>query len=277
MGCMRSVFEYSDYREFLRDHYEFKKEASRSYSFRYFAKKAGLKSPNYYKLVMDGERNLTHRNVRKFAKGLNLGDREALFFENLVFYTQAKDVEERNFYRKNLDVARSQDDRLLLTRDQHEVLSTWFPMAIRELILTQGFKPQPKWIASRFDYRFTPQEAKEALELLLRVGLIREDEQTGTFHLSHPSLQTQDVTKSDAAILFHQKMSDLAKKALEEQTAQQRCFSSLTVAVRKEDLKKAFKRIHQFRNELDSYFGQSESFDSVYQLNLQLFRLDHDE
>ncbi len=274
---MKSIFEYEDYRKFLRDYYEDKKGQSRSYSFRFFAKRAGLNSPNYFKLVMDGQRNLTHRNVRKFAKGLSLGERETLFFENLVFYTQAKDPEEKVFFKGNLDLARSQDDRVLLTRDQHQILANWFPLAIKELTLVQGFKPQAKWIAGRFDHRFTPEEAKAALELLERVGLIEIDRKTGRVRVTHQSMQTPDVTRSDSAAIFHTKMLELAKDAMGKQSSEERCFSALTVAVRKSDLKKAFKRIHQFRNELDTYFGNGAYYDAVYQLNLQLFRLDNDD
>jgi uncharacterized protein (TIGR02147 family) len=274
---MKPIFEYGDYRTYLREYYEEKKGQSKSYSFRFFAKRAGLNSPNYYKLVMDGERNLTHRNVRKFAKGLNLGERETLFFENLVFYTQAKDPEEKAFFQGNLDLARSQDDRVLLTRDQHQVLANWYPLAIKELVLLGGFKLQPKWIAGRFDHRFTPEEAKAALELLERVGLVEIDRKAGRVRVTHQSMQTPDITRSAAAAIFHKKMLDLAKEAVDKQSSEERCFSSVTVAVRKNDLKKAFKRIHQFRNEMDTYFGNGTYYDAVYQLNLQLFRLDNDD
>ena len=52
------VFDYLDYRAFLRDHYLDKKQRQ-GLSFRGFSKRAGLKSPNYLKLVIDGQRNLT--------------------------------------------------------------------------------------------------------------------------------------------------------------------------------------------------------------------------
>ncbi|MCB9620237.1 MAG: TIGR02147 family protein, partial [Sandaracinus sp.] len=45
------VYGYLDYRAYLRDFYETKKAAGRGFSFRSFSKRAGLKSPNYLKLV----------------------------------------------------------------------------------------------------------------------------------------------------------------------------------------------------------------------------------
>jgi len=273
---MKPIFSYNNYREFLKDHYQEKKSQSKSYSFRFFAKKAALDSPNYYKLVMDGERSLTHRNIRKFTKGLGLGEREALYFENLVHHNQAKDDDERAFFEKNLELTRAQDDRVILTKDQHDALANWYPLAIKEAALLDGFVPKPKWIASRFDYRFTPEQAREAIELLGRLGLIEIDPKTGTFRVTQQSMQTPDLTHSHSAALFHKNMIDLAREAVDKQGSDQRCLSALTVAVRKKDLPEAFRKIHRFRNEMDDYFLKGKPYDAVYQLNLQLFRLDND-
>ncbi len=225
---------------------------------------------------MDGERNLTHHNVRNFGRGLGLGEREQLYFENLVFFNQSDDEQEKAFYRKNLENLRAQDDRTLLTKDQFEVYSTWYPLAIKELLLISGMKTLPKQIARRFDHRFTPQQAKEALNLLLRLGLIKETA-NGSYKVTQQSMQTPNLAKSSAIAKFHQEMVEMVKEAVDRQSAQERCLSALTVAVRKKDLPEAFRRIHRFRNEMDAFFGKGKPYDSVYQLNLQLIRLDRDE
>jgi uncharacterized protein (TIGR02147 family) len=273
---VKPLFQYEDYREYLRDFYRERKQRSVSYSFRYFARKAGLQSPNYYKLVMDGDRNLTHRNVRKFIQGLGLADREALYFENLVYFTQAKDPEEKIFFEKNLELVRTQDAQVLLTKDQHEALAHWYPFAIKELILVEGFQPRPKWIASRLDHLITPQQARDALDLLKRLNLIVEDEASGKISVTEQSLQTPDLARSDAVRSYHRQMLDMAQRAVAEQSADERCLSALTVAVRKRDLPEAFRRIHHFRNELNAFFMKGKPYEAVYQLNLQLFRLDDD-
>jgi uncharacterized protein (TIGR02147 family) len=52
------VYRYLDYRAFLRDFYEAKKAKSRTFSYRAFSKRAGVASPNYLKLVIEGQRSL---------------------------------------------------------------------------------------------------------------------------------------------------------------------------------------------------------------------------
>jgi uncharacterized protein (TIGR02147 family) len=54
-----NIYNFSDYRDFLKDRYRQLKEADSLFSFRYFSKEAGFGSPNYLKLVMDGKRNLS--------------------------------------------------------------------------------------------------------------------------------------------------------------------------------------------------------------------------
>ncbi len=57
------------------------------------SKRAGLSSPNYLKLVMDGERNLTHEMARRFATAMRLSDDEASYFCILVNLTHTDSTE----------------------------------------------------------------------------------------------------------------------------------------------------------------------------------------
>jgi uncharacterized protein (TIGR02147 family) len=52
------VFDYRDYRAYLRDVYQSRKSSEYGFSYRAFAKRAGLSAPNYLKLVAEGQRNL---------------------------------------------------------------------------------------------------------------------------------------------------------------------------------------------------------------------------
>lgn len=273
---MDSIFQYRDFRLFLREHYRAKKAKTTSYSFRFFSQKAGLSSPNYYKLVMDGDRNLTHRNIRKFCVGLGLNEKEALFFENLVLFNQAKDASEQQFYEKNMREIIANQQRGLLSKEQYEVLAKWYPLAIKELIHIQSEDLNAKDLAQRLNFRVSPEDVKAALNLLLKLGLIETNKSGKGYRVTQKNLETPDVTYSDAAAQYHQQVLDLAKEALKEQNAEERCFSSLIVAVNTEDLPKAFRRLHAFRNELDLLFGQNQKCNALYQFNLQLFRLDHD-
>ncbi len=75
------IFEYSSYRDYLRDLYSYLKASRPYFSYRYFAAKAGFNSPNFLKLVIDGKRNLSSDSVKRFATALKLERDELAFFE----------------------------------------------------------------------------------------------------------------------------------------------------------------------------------------------------
>lgn len=92
------VFAYLDYRAFLRDYYRARKEAGRGFSYRSFSRRAELKSPNYLKLVIDGDRNLSTDMAKRFATACGLKGDEQRYFVDLVAFCQAQTVADRNEY-----------------------------------------------------------------------------------------------------------------------------------------------------------------------------------
>lgn len=88
------VFEYRNYRAFLRYFYQ-RGKANRTLSLRSFSQRAGLRSPNYLKLVIDGDRNLTPQVAARFAKACELSGEAADYFCDLVAFNQARSALER--------------------------------------------------------------------------------------------------------------------------------------------------------------------------------------
>src|SRR5476649_3094617 len=89
-----NLFDYFDYREYLQDYYLFHKKRNSAYSYRLFARKAKLGSPNYLKLVVDGKRRITDRTLFQFARGLGLNRDEEKYFRELVMYQEVADRSE---------------------------------------------------------------------------------------------------------------------------------------------------------------------------------------
>lgn len=54
---LSSIYNFKDYRQFLRAFYNFQKAQDASYSFKKFSLKAKIGSPNLLKLVMDDDNN----------------------------------------------------------------------------------------------------------------------------------------------------------------------------------------------------------------------------
>jgi len=95
MTNTKVIFEYDDFRIFLKDAYVRLKSEDPKFSHRYFAKATGFRSPSQLRDIITGRRNLTASTTRKFAKAFRLNKEETHFFINLVFFNQAKTSEDR--------------------------------------------------------------------------------------------------------------------------------------------------------------------------------------
>jgi hypothetical protein len=100
-----NLFNYLDYRHFLRDWLTAAKKHY-GFSYRVFSRRAGLRSPSLYKMVMDGQRDLIEGSLHKFLEGLSLSVKEKEYFATLVLYNQARTEEYKQRYLGKIRVLR---------------------------------------------------------------------------------------------------------------------------------------------------------------------------
>ncbi|MDP2600793.1 MAG: TIGR02147 family protein [Deltaproteobacteria bacterium] len=269
---MKTIYAYSNYREFLKDMVQELKNSQPSFSYRYFAKKAGYTSPNFLKLVIDGKRNLSEESIRKFAEVFKLGKKEKRFFELLVHYNQTIHPERRQqYYQEILDFAEYRSAHEL-EKEQYEYLSHWYYPAILELSHLSSFQENPEWIAGQLQNKISNKEVLAAIDCLSRIGLLVRDE-NGKLKPAHKALTTGEEARSLAAFSYHEQLLEMANQAL-KQKAEEREFAAMTMAVSEAEMKKLKEMIHDFRKKVVNVLTQGGAEpNSVYQLNMQLFSL----
>lgn len=268
-----SVFDFLDYRAFLRAYYESAKRRRGGYSFRTFAKRAGLKSPNFFKLVMDGQRNLGADSVARFAEALDLAEEERVFFADLVAFAQAEDNAEKNRVFERIAASRRFRNARRIDSMVHEYLSHWYHPVIRELVVRADFQRDPKWIASTLRPEITSRQAAQSLSLLLELGLVRENPDTTKLELHNPTLTTEHEVTSLGAANFHRQMMERAAASIDTVPAALRDLAALTVCVSPKVAAEVKRRIHQFREALTELCDAETEGKIVYQLNVQWFPL----
>ncbi|MBI2067209.1 MAG: TIGR02147 family protein [Deltaproteobacteria bacterium] len=270
---MPDIFNYLNYRHYLKDYYSEKKGKKGShFSFRSFSRLAGLSSPNFLKLVIEGKRNLGGDGIQSFIKGLRLNKEESVFFEDLVHFNQATTDEERNQHYQRLSRSRRYRQVKQIEKDYFVYFSRWYYAAIRELVLLPEFKEDPIWIASKLAPAITPNEARVAIELLLELGFIKRDK-NGKLTQSERNITTEREVASLAIKNFHRQMIEKAAESIEKTSHEKRDISSLTVALSKEKFEETKRRIQEFRRELNVLLSEEGKADSVYQINFQIFNL----
>ena len=267
-----NIFDYLDYRIFLKDMFGYKKEKNYHFSYRVFAGKAGFSSPNFLKLVTTGRRNLSNESIGKIAKGFDLKKQEREFFESLVFMNQSSNHDDKNHYLKKMMSINGYLKSHKIDKASYKYFSKWYYPAIREIVLFGKRNYTPEKIAKLLSPDVTTRQVEKALDLLLELGLLRKDksgrwEQTDSVVSTGPEVSSLIITN------YHKEMIKLGMEALERYPSDKRDITSVTLSVKKEKIKEIKQRIIAFRKELLKLACEDEESDQVIQINFQAFPL----
>lgn len=267
-----NIFDYLDYRAFLRDLFNFKKYNNRLFSYRVFSGKAGFSSPNFLKLVIDGKRNLSNESIGKIAKGFGLKKQEREFFENLVFMNQASTNDEKNHYYKKMMSVNGYLKSHRINKSNYKYFSKWYYPAIREIAVFGDRNWTPEQISKILNPGIPAKEVEKALDILLELGLLRKDE-SGLWEQADKVVSTGAEVKSLAIFNYHKEMIKLALEAFERHPADKRSMSGVTISIKEKKLEEIKNIISAFRKELLKLACEDEGSDKVFQINIQAFPL----
>lgn len=266
------IYGYLDYRAFLRDAYKQRKRTQQGFSYRAFARRAGMRSPNFLKLVIDGDRNLSMRSAEQFAQALELDSNETSFFIDLIGFGQANSSVEKNYFLERIGSYRRHQKVKRLERSAFAYLSHWYYPAIRELAACEAFTDDPQWIADRLVPKISVSQAREALQVLLELGLlVRNDD--GLLIQGDSSVSTGNEMRSLAIGNFHRQMMERAESAIDAVPQRHREISGVTVALSQQGFEALKRRIHALRSEILRLAEDESAADRVIQFNFQAFPL----
>lgn len=265
-----NLFEYRDYRKFLKDWYEGAQNRRPRYSFRALAQRAGFKSSNFLMLVMQGKRNLTEESVAKVARALGLNKQEGEFFRNLVLFNQAETHEEKDTHLRRLVQSKKFQQLKPIEKKNYEYYSSWYHPVVRELVVSKEFDGTPEWIAAKIFPPITPAQAAKSIELLEKMGLIEKSpdnkwKQPQTLLTTGPELVSVVVHN------YHKALLDVTKAMMDRLSMRFRDVSAMTLGIRKERLPQLREKIREFRREVMKMVAEDTEPEHVVQLNIQFF------
>lgn len=172
---IKKIYEYDNYRKFLKDYFEEQKKARKKFTQRYFAQKAGFSAHNYCARVVDSKRNLSYNAVQKIIKALEISGKKAKFFENLVLYNQAESFEDKERYHAILNGFKKSVQLEDLTRQQFRFYEEWYYPVIRELLVFGDWQGDYQKLAKLIYPPITAKDAQSAVETLLQMELVKKD------------------------------------------------------------------------------------------------------
>ena len=265
------MIEFSDtqdYRDFLKEYYDRRKTEMPLYSYRMMGDKLGLDSSYLYR-VLQKKQHLPAHALPAAKDILALSGRQAEYFELLYSAAVTKDKNKREeLMAKALSL---RDVHLhCLQQAELKLLENWWIPAVRAYLELNGGVVNLKQIAKDICPPITEEQAKEAIDTLLEVGLIKKMA-SGKLALTDAHLTVGGPEKAKAVRHFQKEVLRLAAESLENTPVEERNVSTLTLSVDQACFDDLGDMLKEFRKEIQIRVDKCIVPDRVMQLNLALF------
>ncbi|MBO7059580.1 MAG: TIGR02147 family protein [Fibrobacter sp.] len=267
---MKPIFEYTDYREWIRDAFEDFKKRKSVVSWRYMAMKLDADPGNLLR-VSQSKIHLSVNLIKPMAEFFGLDEKETAYWTELVHFGRAKtDSEALNHYEKMQMLKGIPLKRL--AKKELEFYRHWYYNAIRSIIGICKFKDDYEGLAESCTPAITVEQAKEAVQLLYDLNMISTD-RDGFWKVNDTFVSTGGNWRSEAVRAFQKETIRLAGESLERHAPPLRDISTVTMTFNMDDIALIREKIKEFRSELLRLSQEGTGDNTVFQLNIQLFPL----
>ncbi len=228
----------------LRQELQFRQEKNPRYSIRSFAKSLSI-DQSFLTKILNGSRlpstNLIQKTNRRLKSDMLQAEKKAPQTADL--YTRIEDT--------------------------FHLIADWYHFALIELIRTDNFVPDEKWICRRLGINQT--QLQLAVSRLVRVGLL--EIQNKKWILKTDSLSwTNNLRTSEARRMLQKQISLMSHMAIDEVDFNLRDHSSLTIALDPDLIPELKQRLTQFRQSLDQLIQEKSTQPrEVYQFTFSMF------
>lgn len=268
---MINLFEYLNYRDFLKDAYEERHASDWRFSHRYIAEKAGFDASMFNK-ILQGKRNLTSRLVSVFADIFCSDEREKKYFADMVAFNQAKNHSESRQFLEKL-VATKECKVQDVAKDQFEYFDNWYHAVIRELVTFYPYVGDDAALGLMVRPPITAREVKSSIALLERLSMIRKNETTGFYEQTQGLISSGSESYNTAVNSYIQQNLAVAQDAMDRFNRDERNLSTLAFGCDEATYLELVEMVRRFRREVLAKVGQCQKPNRVFQLGMQIFPL----
>lgn len=267
---MKQIFEYTDYREWLRDAFDDFKQRKTVISWRYMAMKMGADPGNLLR-VSQGKIHLSTALIEPAAQFFELDEKETAYWTEMVFFGRAKTDNEALQHYERMQALKGVSLKLLAKKEL-EFYRHWYYNAIRSIIGICRFKDDYQGLAECCTPQITEEEARSAVELLHDLNMISTD-RDGFWKVNDMFVSTGGNWRSAAVRQFQKDTIALAGESLGRHAPHLRDISTVTMTFDMDDIQLIREKINEFRTDLLRLSQEGDGDNTVFQLNIQLFPL----
>ena len=263
---MVSVFDFNDnFRDYVKKVME-----ERQLSYRALASKVGVDVRMIHDIV-NKSKHLSLTNALKFSSALKHNKNEKEYFVQLVHLTQSKNKVETDFCRDQMQKIKSEaDDSHPVIVDKYEYYSTLHHSVIRSLVVLSSFKDDYERLGNSLTPPISAEEAKQSIQLLERLGLIRKNK-NGDYHLNNVNILAN--ISSEGKKRFHRECSEIIKKQIFYCYPNDCQINNATLAMSGKTYKIVCDELRTLYEKLFKLVKNDKQADRVYQCQLAIVPL----
>jgi uncharacterized protein (TIGR02147 family) len=189
-----------------------------------------------------------------------------------VGFNQATTAIEKNKYLEEMRNLLPKIHEKTLPVSYYAYYSKWYNLAIRELACAFDWKGDYLLLGKRVRPQISKREAREAVELLLQLGLLKK-KVDNTYAQSDRHLTSSPEMVAATIRKLSQQYGELGIQAIQMFAPEERDISVLQMGVSQENVQLIKQEIMGFKDRLKRIIANQEKMDRVYALNIQLFPL----
>ena len=270
---MNSIFEYLDYRVYLRDYYQKKKEENSFFSYRYMGRKVGIDS-GYLVKIFQEKYHVSAPKIQSVIDFCQFDEKEAEYFETLIAFNKSKSEAQTKTYFEKLLSLRTVGV-ITLDNEKYEYYTCWYHSAVRAMISLSEFEGDYSRLANSLSPKISVKEAKESVKLLEKLELI--EEQGGIYTATENHITSGSEYRPLAVRAYQRETMDLAKESLSRHHPTIRDISTLTLGIDQAAMEDIRDIIKECRVAIQKRVQEVDAADRVYQANFQFFPMGKDE
>ena len=263
-----TIYDYTDYRDIIRDFYLEKKNGNSRYSYSVLGQAIGLNASHVF-CIVEKKRNLPVRCVPAVKKVLGLTGRAARYFDFLLAASRTKSEKTKTEILAKAFQLRDVKTHSLADKEQ-KYLSDWWTPVIRALIEVNQGRVDAKEISDSLEPSIEVKKVQESIDILQELGFI-QDLGNGRVKLADAHINIAGEQRAQAIRQFQANVMQIGARSLNTIAPADRDISTLTMAVDQQGFEDIKAMIQEFRKDVQIRVDKCGKPTRVLQMNLALF------
>ncbi|WP_290732157.1 TIGR02147 family protein [Fibrobacter sp. UBA3629] len=263
-----TIYDYTDYRDIIRDFYLEKKNGNGRYSYSVLGQAIGLNASHVF-CIVEKKRNLPVRCVPAVKRILGLTGRAARYFDLLLAASRTKSEKTKTEILAKAFLLRDVKTHSLADKEQ-KYLSDWWTPVIRALIEVNQGKVDAKEISESLEPSIEEDKVQESIDILNELGFI-QDLGNGRVKLADAHINIAGEQRAQAIRQFQANVMQIGARSLNTIDPADRDISTLTMAVDQQGFEDIKAMIQEFRKDVQIRVDKCGKPTRVLQMNLALF------